>query len=188
MSKEIEDILEEDEVIEEETQDETETKVEKKKQDLSFMDKPVEEWTTDDAEASRKYALTLKAQKEHFQKKANTTKVEAKPNLLKQETPNLTEEIDIRFLKRDGVSDEDIDQLKFIQAGLKAQGKDVSLMEAQNNELYKAYQSNKNLEAKREKAQLISSGQPLNDEGKPLTDEEFESKRKSMAEGILNRM
>jgi hypothetical protein len=188
MSNEIEDILED----EEETIEETpivETKSEKKKLDLSFMDKPADEWTTDDADAAKKYALTLKAQKEHFKAKA-TAKVE-EPNKLKQETPNLTnvsEEIDIRFMKRDGISDEDIEQLKFIQAGIKAQGKDVSLMEAQTNPLYQAYQENKKLQARRESAQIISSGQPLNSEGKPLTDEEFEAVRKADADAVLAKM
>lgn len=161
--------------------------------ELDFLTKPVEEMTTDDAEALRKFALTQKAQKEHFRKKANEPKEEKKPEAeeIKKnntEQPDLTQEIDIRFLKRDGLSEDDIEQLKFIQAGLKAQGKNVTLMEAQSHELYKSYETNKSLSERKVKAQLISAGGGNFHGGKEMTEEEWESNRKNKADEILSRM
>lgn len=186
MSNEIDEILAEDDV--EAVEETVETETVAKKSNLDFLTKPVGEMTTDDAEALRKYALTQKAQKEHFKSKVSTTKVETqtliKPNT---EQPNLTEEIDIRFLKRDGVSDEDLEQLKFIQAGLKATGKDVSLMEAQNHDLYKSYLGSKALEERRNRAQLISNGSAPDSSNK-MTEEDFESNRQAKAAALLERM
>lgn len=193
MSNEIEDILEEDEeVIEEETPDEPKTEAKKGKMDLSYLDKDPSEWTTDDAANAQKATKTLQFQKKHFQEKAKTnkeTKVEAKPLITNTEQPiNVLEEMDKRFLKNDGVTDEDLDQLKFIQAGLKAQGKEVTLMEAQSNPLYKAYQETKVREAKKVNAQLISNGSGVFKDGKEMSAEERAAAQDEKAKELLNQM
>lgn len=188
MSNEIDEILEDDEIIEEETQDEViETK--KKGMDLSYLDKDPSEWTTDDAANAVKATKTLQFQKNHFQNKAKAVKTEAQPLKTNTEQPiNVLEEIDKRFLKQDGFTDEDLEQLKFIQAGLKAQGQDVTLVEAKSNTLYQAYQNNKAQEERKSRAQLISNGGSNFKDGKEMSDEERESAKNEAAASLLSQM
>lgn len=76
----------------------------------------------------------------------------------KEEPANVGDEIDLRFLQRDGASEEDIKQLRFIQAAEKSQGRTISLIEAKNHNLYKAYEFQKAEEERKNKAQLAPGG------------------------------
>ncbi len=110
---------------------------------------------------------------------------------IKKEVPNLTsdmdDKLDIRFLQRDGLTPEAIEQLRVIKAGQEALGKTISLIEAKNNPLFVAYQEAEELKVKKGKAQLSPSGASVSTE-KPLTDEEFEKQRVEKAKAILSTM
>ncbi|MEI7942789.1 MAG: hypothetical protein WCH76_06440 [Candidatus Riflemargulisbacteria bacterium] len=146
-----------------------------------------EEVDTDDLDSLSKEDLAaalIKLDASNKQLHARVAKAEAKAKEVKTATINKTkenepinveEQIDLRFLQRDGLSDEDINQLKFIQAGARALGKNITLLEAQNNELYKAYQSGKELEVKRAKAQINSNGASGGSSAKVMTDEEHKA-------------
>ena len=86
---------------------------------------------------------------------------------------SLTKEEVVLFAK--GFEEEDLDKLKFIQAGYKATGKEISLKDAQQDEMFVAYLNNKEAKQKSEKAQLGTSsggGFSADKEGKPLTRDE----------------
>lgn len=160
------------------------------------IEETTEEVTTDDLESLSKEDLAaalIKLDASNKQLHARAVKAEAKAKERaeiikpKQETINLTDEVDMRFLKRDGLSDEDIEQLKFIQAGQKAMGKDISLMEAQTHPLFQSFQSERQLKEKRERAQLISNGSSGGGQAK-MSEEDWESKRKETADAILAKM
>lgn len=190
MSNEIEDILEDDEeeTTEENTVEEAKPEA-KKKMDLSYLDKDPSEWTTDDAANAQKATKTLQAQKNHFQAKAKAPKTEAKPLITNVEQPiNVLEEMDKRFLQKDGVTDDEMEQLKFIQAASKAQGKEITLIEAQNNPLYQSYVSSKKLEERKNKAQLISNGSGVFKDGKEMSAEERAAAQDEKAKELLSRM
>ena len=83
-----------------------------------FLNKPEEEWTTDDAIEAKKYAQTLYAQKEHWRTKATTPKEET-PKAEEQNNFNNNNngntdspKLEKLELKIDGYSDEEIE---FIQ-------------------------------------------------------------------------
>lgn len=91
-------------------------------------------------------------------------------NPKEQPTVDIEEQIDLRFLKRDGLSDEQIADLKFIQAGQKAMGKSVSLMECVNDPMYKARQEQRDATVKRAKAQVDSNGSSFSEEQKKVSE------------------
>lgn len=69
---------------------------------------------------------------------------------------------------------DDLTMLKTIQAGTKALGKDMSLLEAKESELFKSYHKERQAKVRQEKAQLSASGKSLNvkKSDKPLTRDE----------------
>lgn len=178
-----------DEDTEKETQDEeTNEETEEEEEDdeeQTDSDTP----TLEDYERLQKELKTLKAQKEHWRKKA-TLKPEKKEeiNKVNQENSDFEEAMDIRFLKRDGYSEEDIEKLRIIKAGYASKGKNISLLDAVNDDLFKSIEEKRKLEEKKNKAQLSSSGRPLTYSKKEMTPEEFEKFRQSKSKEFLKNM
>ena len=145
--------------------------------------------TIEDYQRLKKEAETLKAQKEHWRKKAQTS--QPKGEALKKSNEkdvDFEESMDIRFLKRDGYSEEEIEKLKIIKAGYSSNGKVISLLDAVNDDLFKSIVESKKLQEKKDKAQLSSSGKPLSYSKKEMTPEEFEKFRQSKSKEFLNNM
>jgi hypothetical protein len=147
--------------------------------------------TIEDYQKLKKEAETLKAQKEHWRKKAQTSRPEKKGEELKKSNEkdvDFEESMDIRFLKRDGYTEEEIEKLKIIKAGYSSNGKVISLLDAVNDDLFKSIVESKKLQEKKDKAQLSSSGKPLSYSKKEMTPEEFEKFRQSKSKEFLNNM
>jgi hypothetical protein len=153
-----------------------------------------EEDNSEDVDELKKKLKTAQAQKEHWRKKANLkpdkSKDKSKEEINKPSKQNdeIEESMDIRFLKRDGFTDEDIDKLKIIKAGYAANGKDVSLIDATNDELFKSIVEKKKLQEKKEKAQLSPSGKPISHSNKKMSPEEFEKFRQDKSKEFLKNM
>ncbi len=174
-----------DEETDEETQDE-------ETNDNSEDDTP----TLEDYQRLKKEAETLKAQKEHWRKKAQASKLDLSKDKSKQEeikktnqeNPDFEETMDIRFLKRDGYSEEDIEKLRIIKAGYASQGKNITLIDAVNDELFKSIEEKRKLQEKKEKAQLGANGKPLSSTKEQMSPEEFEKFRKDKSKEFLRNM
>ena len=145
-----EPIVEDDKEIEEE-----------EVEDIEIDDTP----TLEDFEKAQKAIKTLKAQKEHWRKKANTQvvadkpiekKEEKKPESKKSNTEqvNSSEIVELSRLAARGYSDEEMELLKDIK-NLKGYN---NLTEAIESPLFKANKEQKELEQKKAKAQLPPSG------------------------------
>jgi len=99
--------------------------------------------------------------------------------------------IDLRFLQRDGATEEDIAKLRQIQAGAKAMGKTISLVEAQQDELYQAYQERKKAQDRSDKAQLNPNGSAHSEaqaKVSKMTDEEHAEFARQKAEEAKRNM
>lgn len=139
--------------------------------------------TLEDFEKAQKAIKTLKAQKEHWRKKA--TQVESKPiekEEKKEKQPeskksnaeqvSSSEIVEMSRLAARGYSDEEMDLLKDIK-NLKGLN---NLTEAIESPLFKATKEQKEIEAKKEKAQLPPSGRStIFKDGKKLTDEDLKN-------------
>ena len=117
--------------------------------------------TIEDYQKLKKEAETLKAQKEHWRKKANlkATEKETKEEINKPNTEQVkeTDIIELARLASKGYSDEEISLLKDIKT---LKGFD-NLAEAINTPLFKANLKEKEEREKKEKASLNASGKPL---------------------------
>jgi len=119
--------------------------------------------TLEDYEALKKQAETLKAQKEHWRKKAEQAK-ELKPAELKQTNPEyLTREEAVLLAK--GYDDEDLVRLNALA---KAEGKKLS--EVADDEMFIAWKEKKDEKVKAQKAQLGSSKSSSSKTTKPLSE------------------
>lgn len=138
--------------------------------------------TLEDFEAAQKAIKTLKAQKEHWKKKAEQVKPnepiekkeEKKPELKKTNTEQISssEIVEMSRLAARGYSDEEMDLLKDIK-NLKGLN---NLTEAIESPLFKATKEQKELEAKKAKAQLPPSGRStLFKDGKEPTKEDLKN-------------
>jgi hypothetical protein len=173
----------------EETEEENleeETNEEETEEEQTDSDSP----TLEDYEKLQKKLKTIEAQKEHWRKKATSKPLEKKEDINKvnQENPDFEEAMDVRFLKRDGYSEEDIEKLRIIKAGYASKGKNISLIDAVNDELFKSIEEKRKLEDRKNKAQLSSSGKPLTYSKKEMTPEEFEKFRQSKSKEFLKNM
>ena len=189
--KEVEETTEKnDEELETETEEETledeETNEEETEEEQTDSDSP----TLEDYEKLQKKLKTIEAQKEHWRKKATSKPLEKKEDINKvnQENPDFEETMDVRFLKRDGYSEEDIEKLRIIKAGYASKGKNISLLDAVNDDLFKSIEEKRKLEEKKNKAQLSSSGKPLTYSKKEMTPDEFEKFRQSKSKEFLKNM
>ena len=136
------------------------------------------------ASKNQLYARATKAEAEL--KKQKSAAVFNKP--LETEQVNLEEQIDLRFLQRDGLTAEDIDQLKFIQSGAKGTGKTITLLEAQNHPLYKAYRTEQDLLAKKARAQIIPGGGGGTSGKEAMTEDQHKTFAAEKAKAILDRL
>lgn len=125
----------------------------------------------EDAEALRKEVETLKAQKEHWRKKATQPIQKTEQP---KETPVLSEEvIEVKILKSQGLSDDLITQLKKI-----AKVNETGLIEAQADPYFVAFKEKLEEDQKKARASLgASKGSGQVKKGKDfqtagLTDEE----------------
>jgi hypothetical protein len=108
-----------------------------------------EDYSQEDVEALRKEVETLKAQKEHWRKKATQPIQKTE----QPTTPVLSEEVvEVKILKSQGVSDELITQLKKI-----AKVNETGLIEAQADPYFVAYKDKLEEELKKAKASLGAS-------------------------------
>jgi|BioPla2DNA2_1021312.scaffolds.fasta_scaffold110178_2 hypothetical protein len=182
------DELEETEELETEEleTEELETEEESDEEDEDDSDVP----SLEDYEALQKKLKTIEAQKEHWRKKATSKPLEKKEDIKKtnQENPDFEEAMDVRFLKRDGYTEEDIEKLRIIKAGYASKGKNISLIDAVNDELFKSIEEKRKLEDRKNKAQLSSSGKPLTYSKKEMSPEEFEKFRQSKSKEFLKNM
>lgn len=109
-----------------------------------------EEYSQDEMEALRKEVETLKAQKEHWRRKATQPIQKTEQP---KETPVLSEEvIEVKILKSQGISDELITQLKKI-----AKVNETGLIEAQADPYFVAYKEKLEEDQKKAKASLGAS-------------------------------
>lgn len=178
-----------DEELETETEEENleeETNEEETEEEQTDSDSP----TLEDYEKLQKKLKTIEAQKEHWRKKATSKPLEKKEDINKvnQENPDFEETMDVRFLKRDGYTEEDIEKLRIIKAGYASKGKNISLIDAVNDELFKSIEEKRKLEDRKNKAQLSSSGKPLTYSKKEMSPEEFEKFRQSKSKEFLKNM
>ena len=184
--KEVEETTEKNDELETETEEETLEDEETNEEDEDDSDVP----SLEDYEALQKKLKTIEAQKEHWRKKATSKPLEKKEDINKvnQENPDFEETMDVRFLKRDGYSEEDIEKLRIIKAGYASKGKNISLLDAVNDDLFKSIEEKRKLEEKKNKAQLSSSGKPLTYSKKEMTPDEFEKFRQSKSKEFLKNM
>jgi hypothetical protein len=175
-----------DELETEEENLEEETNEEETEEEQTDSDSP----TLEDYEKLQKKLKTIEAQKEHWRKKATSKPLEKKEDINKvnQENPDFEEAMDVRFLKRDGYTEEDIEKLRIIKAGYASKGKNISLLDAVNDDLFKSIEEKRKLEEKKNKAQLSSSGKPLTYSKKEMTPDEFEKFRQSKSKEFLKNM
>ncbi len=186
--KEVEETTETNDELEETEEEnlEEETNEEETEEEQTDSDSP----TLEDYEKLQKKLKTIEAQKEHWRKKATSKPLEKKEDINKvnQENPDFEETMDVRFLKRDGYSEEDIEKLRIIKAGYASKGKNISLLDAVNDDLFKSIEEKRKLEEKKNKAQLSSSGKPLTYSKKEMTPDEFEKFRQSKSKEFLKNM
>ena len=152
--KKVDDLIEDDKTIEEEVD----------YSNTPWFEKPESEWDTDDAAEAKKALQTATAQKAHWKKKfekANQVKPEEKkdekkPEIKKTNTEqvNSSEIVELSRLAARGYTDEEMELLKDIK-NLKGLN---SLTEAIESPLFKANKEQKEIEAKKAKAQLPPSG------------------------------
>ena len=182
----VEETTETNDELETETEEETLEDEETNEEDEDDSDVP----SLEDYEALQKKLKTIEAQKEHWRKKATSKPLEKKEDIKKtnQENPDFEETMDVRFLKRDGYTEEDIEKLRIIKAGYASKGKNISLIDAVNDELFKSIEEKRKLEEKKNKAQLSSSGKPLTYSKKEMTPDEFEKFRQSKSKEFLKNM
>jgi len=182
----VEETTEKNDELETETEEETLEDEETNEEDEDDSDVP----SLEDYEALQKKLKTIEAQKEHWRKKATSKPLEKKEDIKKtnQENPDFEETMDVRFLKRDGYTEEDIEKLRIIKAGYASKGKNISLIDAVNDELFKSIEEKRKLEEKKNKAQLSSSGKPLTYSKKEMSPEEFEKFRQSKSKEFLKNM
>lgn len=154
---------------------------EKELQD-SQPDSESETTTTDEAtEETTEVDSDVEEKNKQLFQRAKKAEIEAK--LLKEQLAKLKQEKptqptstvtldEVVLLKEYDI--DDLTMLKTIQAGTKALGKDMSLLEAKESELFKSYHKEKQAKARQEKAQLSASGKSLNvkKSDKPLTRDE----------------
>jgi len=186
--KEVEETTEKNDELEETEEEnlEEETNEEETEEEQTDSDSP----TLEDYEKLQKKLKTIEAQKEHWRKKATSKPLEKKEDINKvnQENPDFEETMDVRFLKRDGYTEEDIEKLRIIKAGYASKGKNISLIDAVNDELFKSIEEKRKLEDRKNKAQLSSSGKPLTYSKKEMSPEEFEKFRQSKSKEFLKNM
>jgi len=186
--KEVEETTEKNDELEETEEEnlEEETNEEETEEEQTDSDSP----TLEDYEKLQKKLKTIEAQKEHWRKKATSKPLEKKEDINKvnQENPDFEETMDVRFLKRDGYTEEDIEKLRIIKAGYASKGKNISLIDAVNDELFKSIEEKRKLEDRKNKAQLSSSGKPLTYSKKEMTPDEFEKFRQSKSKEFLKNM
>lgn len=182
----VEETTETNDELETETEEETLEDEETNEEDEDDSNTP----SLEDYEALQKKLKTIEAQKEHWRKKATSKPLEKKEDIKKtnQENLDFEETMDVRFLKRDGYTEEDIEKLRIIKAGYASKGKNISLIDAVNDELFKSIEEKRKLEEKKNKAQLSSSGKPLTYSKKEMSPEEFEKFRQSKSKEFLKNM
>jgi len=135
--------------------------------------------------------LKAKEKKDADKAAADAAKAATKPNETNKEAVDVNDIVDLRLLQRDGATEEDIAKLRIIQAGAKAMGKNISLVEAQQDELYKAYEDKKKSEDKRAKAQLTPNGSTRSaaqEKVQKMTDEQHAAYAKEKAEEVRRNM
>lgn len=103
--------------------------------------------TKEEYEELKKQILTIKAQKEHFKKKANKKETVSTPH-----EDSFTREEAVLIAQ--GMDLEDLDNLKAIQKGLGLS----SFKDAVDSSLFKAYRNEKQTEKKRKESSLGASG------------------------------
>lgn len=123
--------------------------------------------TIEDYQRLKKEAETLKAQKEHWRKKAQTSQPKGE-ELKKSNETNVSEEDLIRTARlASQLDDDDLEVLKTLGG---------SLAEKINNPLFKAYKENKVKKQKSESASLKPSNGILSPKAKPnMTPEEHKA-------------
>jgi len=162
--------MEEDEIKVEEPIVENEEELEKDVDysNTPWYEKPESEWDTDDAAEAKKALKTAMAQKAHWKKKATQVKPEPevkKPEEKKEKQPeskkNINSEqissseiVEMSRLAARGYTDEEMELLKDIK-NLKGLN---NLTEAIESPLFKSHKEQKEIEAKKNKAQLPPSG------------------------------
>jgi len=158
--------------------------------------KSEEELTVDDYKKLQEKADKLeKANKDLYQRakkaeaKAKEVKAEPLKNNAEQEDKVTKADVEILFLQDKGLDDEEIQQLRKIQAGEKATGKSISLIEAQKDPLFVAYKERKGAEDKKRKAQLgASGGGGSAPKEKKMTNEEHKTFAQTKAQEYLANM
>lgn len=132
-----------------------------------WYEKPESEWDTDDAAEAKKAIKTAMAQKAHWKgkfEKAGQVKAEVKEEKKEEKKPELkknnseqissSEIVEMSRLAARGYTDEEMDLLKDIK-NLKGLN---NLTEAIESPLFKSHKEQKEIEAKKNKAQLPPSG------------------------------
>ena len=139
---------------------------------------------SDDAETTTDTSDLENKNKQLFErlKKAEKEAKEAKAKLAekaKPDTTSLTREEAVLIAK--GMDEADLDILSTIQ-----KGSGITLKEAQESTLFKAYLKDKQSKVKKEKSQLPASKTSLglNKDGKPLTPEEHRAKFKELTKNL----
>ena len=153
-----------------ETNDELETETEEETlEDEETNEEDNEDGTPtiEDYQRLKKEAETLKAQKEHWRKKAQTSQPKGE-ELKKSNETNVSEEDLIRTARlASQLDDDDLEVLKTLGG---------SLAEKINNPLFKAYKENKVKKQKSESASLKPSNGILSPKAKPnMTPEEHKA-------------
>lgn len=146
----------------------------------------VEETTqTTDTVSKEEYEKLQETNKQLYARlqKAQQPSSAAKEETTNQASTGLTsEQVEVMFLQRDGITAEEIDMLKTIQLGNKAQGKDVTLTEAMQDPLYASYKQNKDMLAKQEAAQVGAARGGRTEKQSTMTPEEHKdfARKKSL--------
>lgn len=139
--------------------------------DQNDTDIELESEDTSDSDDAQEDIEAIKAENERLKKVnaklyARVKKPKAESN--KQTTQSLSAD-EARLIAK-GYEDDAIEHAKVIQAGLKAQGKDISLTEVTKHELFASWESNQETKKRREQAQLGASGSGSSSLAKPVSE------------------
>jgi len=172
---------------------ESNEELEENEEELEETEDESQEEETDEEELSQEEYDKLKEKNKQLYarlKKLETKKVSKKeqPNKSNKQNTDLEEAMDVRFLKRDGFTDEDIDKLRVIRDGYKSLGKEITLVDATNDDLFKGIVERKKQEEKRSKAQLGASSKNFMSKKSKMSDEEFEKYRQDKSKEFLKSM
>ena len=157
--KEVEETTTTNDELEENEEETSNEESEDYSEDLEEEDNEDGSPTIEDYQKLKKEAETLKAQKEHWRKKAQTSKPIEKEETKETNTEQVreTDVIELARLASRGYSDEEISLLKDIKT-LKGLN---NLADAIETPLFKANLKEKQDREKRDKASLNASGKPL---------------------------